>query len=79
MTQFVAVVVTAPAVIPSVIVRMAPVILRLDSATVPGDLLDQNVTFPAHQDFMVLTAGRHVRPVTQVSSISFSVCKMAYF
>ena len=70
MTQFVAVVVTAPAVIPSVIVRMAPVIPRLDSASVTWDLLGLNVTFPALQDSTVLTAGRPVLPVTQVRNIS---------
>ena len=57
----------ARAVIPNVIVRMVPVIRRLDSASVPGDLLDLNVTFPALQDSTVLTVGRLVRLVIQVS------------
>ena len=63
-------VVTGLGVIPSVIVRMAPVIPTLDSASVTWDLLGLNVTFPALQDSTVLTAGRPVLPVTQVRNIS---------
>ena len=81
-TQFVPRVVTARAVIPSVIVSTAPVIPSLASVSAPGDLLELNVTSPALQDSTVLTASRLVRLVIPVSFITpcqseICGCKMA--
>ena len=52
---------------PIVTVKMGRVIPRMASVLVPGDLLDQNVTYLVLEVFMVLTANKRAPLATRVS------------